>query len=92
MNNYSGSAPTAWEAWAKRKNTKEAVLLGKIEENCPFCAHCTWVIVGKTNFFPGVNEYFCHRNYGGKRVTVDMTGSVPDKCEHFNVRSKYATK
>ena len=81
-----------WAEWAKRKNTNTANLLGKIEENCPFCAHCTWVIVGKTNTFPGMNEYFCHRKYDGKRVTVDMTGKVPDKCEHFDVRSKYATK
>ncbi len=81
-----------WEEWAKRKNTNGRNLLGKIEENCPFCAHCTWVIVGKTNTFPGANEYFCNRISGGKRVTVDMTGRIPETCEHFDVRSKYATK
>lgn len=81
-----------WTAWEKRKRTNKANLLGKFSENCAFCAHCTWVIVGKTNIFPGMNEYFCHRVYAdGMRVTVDMTGRVPEKCEHFELRSKYAT-
>ena len=91
--NYEERAPTGWEAWAKRKRTNTPNSGVKIQENCPFCAHCTWVIVGKTNNFPGFNEFYCHRNYGGQRVTVvDMTGHVPEKCEHFNVRSNYATK
>jgi hypothetical protein len=89
----SGRAPSGWEAWAKRKGTNERNLLGKIEENCPYCAHCTWITVGKTNNFSGFDEFFCQRKIkDGKRVTVDMTGKVPEKCEHFDVRSKYATK
>ena len=116
-----------WAAWEKRKRTNKANLLGKFAENCPFCAHCTWIFVGKTNperghigngaqlgchspvstsrqrengpvlqsgpvRMIGVDEFFCHRVYAdGMRVTVDMTGKVPEKCEHFELRSKYAT-
>lgn len=90
MSNYEVGAPTSWAEWTKRKRTNTPNSGVKIQENCPFCAHCTWVIVGKTNTFPGVNEFYCHRNYGGKRVTVDMTGKVPEKCLHFDIRSKYA--
>jgi len=82
-----------WAEWSKRKRTNEANLGVKIERNCRFCAHATWITVGKTNTFSGFDEFFCNRVYGdGKRVTVDMTGHVPENCEHFDVRSKYATK
>lgn len=81
-----------WTAWEKRKRTNKGNFLGNFSENCPFCAHCTWIIVGKTNIFPGADEFYCNRvNQNGMRVTVDMTGRVPEKCEHFDIRSKYAT-
>ena len=91
--NYEGRRPTEWEAWAKRKETNNQKLLVNFQKNCPFCAHCTHIIVGKTNNFSGINEFYCQRVYSdGKRVTVDMTGKIPEACEHFIVRSKYATK
>ena len=84
---YEERRPTAWEAWEKRKRTNKPELLGKIRKTCECCGHCTWLQVGKTN------EYYCHREYNnGMRVTVDMTGRMPENCEHFNVRSKYAKK
>ena len=85
--------PRSWAEWAERKRTNKPDLLGKIEKNCYFCAHCTWINVGKTNRFRGVDELFCHRVInGGKRVTVDITGRVPEDCVHFELRSKYAEK
>ena len=85
MSNSEGSRPTVWTEWEKRKRTNQSNLLGKIRKTCEFCAHCTWLIVGKTN------EFYCKRVFSnGVRVTVDMTGRTPEDCEHFNVRSKYA--
>lgn len=82
-----GSRPTIWTEWEKRKGTKEPKLLGKIRKNCEFCGHADWLIVGKTN------EFYCHRVYSnGVRVVIDMTGRMPEDCEHFIVRSKYAEK
>ena len=92
MSNYEGSRPTGWEEWKKRKETNKAKLLGKIERNCKFCAHCTWIIVQKTNPKINLDEFYCNRNYNGKRATVDMTGRVPENCDHFDVRSIYAEK
>jgi hypothetical protein len=93
MSNYEECRPTEWEEWKKRKETNKSKLLVKIEKNCKFCAHCDWINVGKTIHFSGFDEFYCHRNYGGKRVTViDMTGHVPENCEHFDVRSMYASK
>ena len=89
--NYEEGRGETWAAWEKRKRTNEPKLRVKIEENCKFCAHCTWITVGKTNRFPGFDEFYCHRvERDGKRATVDMTGRLPEACEHFTVRSKYA--
>lgn len=83
--NYEECRRTGWQEWAERKKSKNEKLLVKIAQNCEFCAHCDWIIVGKTN------EFYCHRVYdNGLRVVVDMTGRMPEECEHFNVRSKYA--
>ena len=85
--NYEESRPASWAEWEKRKRTNKPNLLVKIRETCEFCAHCTWLIVGKTN------EFYCHRMYkNGVRVVVDMTGRVPEECEHFSIRSKYDSK
>ena len=83
--NSSECRRTVWVDWAERKKTNKPKLLGEIRKNCPFCAHCTWIVVDKTN------EFYCHRvNNNGLRAVVDVTGNVPEECEHFNVRSKYA--
>ena len=78
--------PRSWAEWAERKRTNASILLGDFEKNCRFCAHCTWITVGKTN------EFYCHRRYGDRRVVLDMTGRVPEDCVHFELRSKYAEK
>ena len=84
---------SGWDDWAKRKRTNKPISGVNFEENCPFCAHCTWIKMKKTNPKYELDEFYCHRVYGnGKRDTVDMTGHVPEKCVHFEVRSKYAEK
>ena len=80
---------SGWAEWAERKKTNNVHLLGENAQNCKNCAHCTWITVGKTNHFPGVDEIYCHRKIGGERVTVDLTGAMPENCNHF-CRRKYA--
>ena len=81
---YEERARESWAEWEKRKRTNKPKLLGKFRKSCEFCAHCTWVLVGKTN------EFYCHRVYNdGRRVTIDMTGKIPEECDHFDLRSKY---
>lgn len=88
MSNYEERGPTVWEAWRKRKETNEPILLGKIEKICANCAHCTWVII--KNRFEKYDEFYCHRlNKDGKRITVFMNGNEPKNCKAFVYRSKY---
>ena len=82
--NHEECRPGTWADWEKRKRTNSPKLLGNFAKNCQFCAHCTWLTVGKTN------EFYCHRSYGDKRVVLDMTGKLPEECEKFELRSVYA--
>ena len=82
---------TEWQDWKKRKETKQQNLLGKIEENCYFCAHCDWYTLLKTNPKETEEHLLCNRIYNdGQRDTIEMAGHIPEKCEHFMLRSKYA--